>query len=89
MAEGDGAAVGVDSSMFGWCSFSQARTTEAKASLISTASMSSIVSLARSSTVVVAGIGPVNMVTGSTPANAKAWKRARDAGRARSPSPRS
>ena len=43
--------LGLTSSMLGWCSFSQASTTEAKASLISTASMSSSVSLARSSTV--------------------------------------
>ena len=63
--------------MSGWCSFSQASTTEAKASLISIASMSSSVILARSSTVVVAGMGPVSMVIGSTPARAKAWKRAR------------
>src|ERR1700733_984991 len=69
--------LGFTSSMFGWCSFSHASTTEAKASLISTASMSSSVNLARSSTVVVAGIGPVSIVTGSTPARAKAWKRAR------------
>ena len=69
--------LGFTISMLGWCSFSQASTTEAKASLISTASMSSSVSLARSSTVVVAGIGPVSIVTGSTPASAKAWKRAR------------
>ena len=51
--------------------------TEANASLISTRSMSSIVILARSRTLRVAGMGPVSMVTGSTPARAKAWKRAR------------
>ena len=32
---------------------------------------------ARSSTLVVAGIGPVSIITGSTPASAKVWKRAR------------
>ena len=63
--------------MSGWSSRSQARTTEANASLISTRSMSSRVSLARSSTVRVAGIGPVSIVTGSTPARANAWNRAR------------
>ena len=67
--------------MSGWCSLSQASTTDAKASLISTRSMSSSVSLARSSTLVVAGMGPVSIVTGSTPARAKAWKRARGVSR--------
>src|SRR5271154_2778843 len=60
--------LGLTSSMLGWCSFSHASTTEAKASLISTASMSSSVNLARSNTVVVAGGGPVSIVTGATPA---------------------
>ena len=64
-------------SMSGWCSFSQARTTDAKASLISTRSMSARRILARSSTFEVAGIGPVSMVTGSTPARANEWNRAR------------
>ena len=64
-------------SMSAWSSFSQARTTEAKASLISTRSMSSIDILAFSRMARVAGMGPVSMVTGSTPARAKAWKRAR------------
>src|SRR5260370_28308155 len=63
--------------MSGWCSCSQASTTGAKASLISTRSMSSRVSFPRSNALVVAGIGPVSIMTGSTPANANAWKRAR------------
>ena len=58
-------------------SFSQARTTEAKASLISKRSMSSIDRPDFSRALAVAGIGPVSMVTGSTPARAKVWKRAR------------
>ena len=44
-------------SMSGLSSFSQASTTEAKASLISTRSMSSMVIPARSSTFFVAGMG--------------------------------
>src|SRR6476659_1926736 len=60
--------------MSGWCSFSHASTTGANASLISTRSMSSSFMPARSSTLVVAGMGPVSMVTGSTPASANAWK---------------
>jgi hypothetical protein len=63
--------------MSGWCSFSHDRTTEAKASLISTRSMSDSAIFARSSTFSVAGMGPVSIVTGSTPARAKAWNRAR------------
>jgi hypothetical protein len=63
--------------MSGWCSFSQASTTEAKASLISTRSMSSSVSLAFWSTRVVAGMGAVSMMTGSLAATAKVWNRAR------------
>src|SRR5438105_305404 len=63
--------------MSGWCSFSQASTTEANASLISTRSMSDSDILARSSTLSVAGIGPVSIITGSTPARAKVWNRAR------------
>ena len=47
--------------MSGWCSFSQASTTEANASLISTRSMSSSVSPARSRTLSVAGMGPVSI----------------------------
>ena len=50
--------------MSGWCSFSQASTTEAKASLISTRSMSSRASLDFVSTRVVAGMGAVSMMTG-------------------------
>jgi len=64
-------------SMSGWNSFSHASTTEANASLISTASMSPMVSLARSRTFLVAGMGPVSMVTGSAPATAKLTNRAR------------
>ena len=64
-------------SMSGWCSFSHASTTEAKASLTSNRSMSSIDRPDFSSAFAVAGIGPVSMVTGSTPARAKVWKRAR------------
>ena len=63
--------------MSGWCSFSHASTTDANASLISTRSMSSMRQPARSSTLVVAGIGPVSIITGSTPASANVWKRAR------------
>jgi hypothetical protein len=61
----------------GRCSFSQASTTEANASLISMRSMSSSVRPARSRTLRVAGMGPVSMVTGSTPTTVKVWKRAR------------
>ena len=63
--------------MSGWCSFSHASTTGANASLISTRSIWSSVIFARSSTLVVAGIGPVSISTGSTPASANVWKRAR------------
>ena len=76
-------------SMSAWSSFSHASTTEANASLISTRSMSSIVILAFSSTVRVAGMGPVSIVTGSTPAREKAWKRARGVSPRPLPSPRS
>ena len=48
--------------MSGWTSFSQARTTDANASLISIRSMSSRPSLARSRTLAVAGMGPVSMI---------------------------
>ncbi len=48
-------------------SFSQAITTGANASLISTVSMSSIDRPVFSSAYWVAGIGPVNMNTGSAP----------------------
>ena len=63
--------------MSGWSSRSQASTTEAKASLISTTSMSSSASLAFSRTCRVAGIGAVSMISGSLAATAKVWKRAR------------
>jgi hypothetical protein len=69
--------LGFTFSMLGWCSFSQASTTEAKASLISTASMSSRSAWPARAPWSVAGMGPVSMVIGSTPARAKAWKRAR------------
>ena len=75
--------------MSGWCSFSQASTTEANASLISTRSMSSSDSLALASTRVVAGIGAVSMMTGSLAATAKVWNRARGGGPAGRPAPRS
>ena len=64
-------------SILGWNSFSQAKTTEANASLISTMSISDIDNLARSRTLRVAGIGAVNMYRGSSPANEKFTKRAR------------
>ena len=64
-------------SMSGWCSFAHASTTGANASLISTRSISSSVMPARSSTFDVAGIGPVSIITGSTPASANVWNRAR------------
>ena len=64
-------------SMSGWCSFSQASTTEANASLISMRSMSSRDSFDFSSTSVVAGIGAVSMMTGSLAATANVWNRAR------------
>ena len=54
-------------SMSGSSSRRQAATTEAKASLISTRSMSSIFIPFRSSSFRVAGMGPVSMITGSTP----------------------
>ena len=63
--------------MSGWNSRSQASTTEAKASLISTTSMSSSDSLALASTSSVAGMGAVSMICGSLAATAKVWKRAR------------
>ncbi len=63
--------------MSGWCSFSHASTTGANASLISTRSISSIDIPARSSTFAVDGMGPVSINTGSTPATANEWKRAR------------
>ena len=63
--------------MSGCSSRSQANTTDANASLISTRSIWSSVSPARSRTLAVAGIGPVSMVMGSTPARAKLWNRAR------------
>ena len=63
--------------MSGWCSCSQASTTEAKASLISTRSMSSRESFDLASTRVVAGMGAVSMITGSLAATAKVWNRAR------------
>ena len=63
--------------MSGWCSFSHESTTGANASLISMRSISSSVMPARSSTFVVAGIGPVSIITGSTPASANVWNRAR------------
>ena len=53
--------------MSGSSSRRQAASTEAKASLISIRSMSSIDILLRSSSFWVAGIGPVSMITGSTP----------------------
>src|SRR5438552_1722700 len=56
---------------------SHARMTGANASLISTASMSASVSFERSRIARVAGIGPVSMITGSTPPSANVWKRAR------------
>ncbi len=56
---------------------SQAPMTVANASLTSNRSMSSMVIPALSSTLCVAGIGPVSIVTGSTPARANALKRAR------------
>src|SRR5439155_1190696 len=64
-------------SMSGWCSFSHASTTDANASLTSNRSMSSTFRPARCRTFSVAGMGPVSMVTGSTPARAKVWNRAR------------
>src|SRR4051794_30856433 len=63
--------------MSGCSSFSHDSTTEAKASLISVRSMSSIDRPDFSRAFWVDGIGPVSMVTGSTPARAKVWKRAR------------
>jgi hypothetical protein len=51
-------------------SASQARTTEAKASLTSKSPMSSTVRPARLRSAAVAGIGPVSLSTGSTPTNA-------------------
>ena len=51
-------------------SFFHASTTLAKASLISTKSMSSIERPAFSRTFLVAGIGPVSIVIGSVPARA-------------------
>src|SRR5450759_4022592 len=57
-------------------SISQALTTVANASLTSIAPISSSRSPERASAFAVAGIGPVRMVTGSTPASAKVWNRA-------------
>ncbi len=68
---------GFTRAMSGWNSLSQASTTEAKASLISTRSMSSRESFALASTNSVAGIGAVSMIWGSLAATAKVWKRAR------------
>ncbi len=58
-------------------SFCQASTTLAKASFTSKRSMSSMERPLRSRIFCVAGMGPVSMVTGSAPATAKLWKRAR------------
>ena len=66
--------------MSGRYSRSQASTTDAKASLISTRSMSSSDSFALASTSSVAGMGAVSMIWGSLAATAKVWKRARGAG---------
>ena len=60
-----------------WSSFCQASTTDAKASLISTTSMSSSFRPARSSTRVVAGMGAVSMRIGESPASENDTKRAR------------
>jgi len=61
----------------------QARTTEANASLISTTSMSSMVRSVRWSRSRVASIGPVNIITGSTPIRQDAviWARGRSPSR--------
>ena len=58
-------------------SFCQASTTEAKASLISTTSMSSTLRPVRSSSRWVASIGPVSISTGSTPTRQVSTIRAR------------
>src|SRR5438034_10362038 len=63
--------------MSGWSSRSHARTTDAKASLISKRSMSSSRKPAFLRARWVAGIGPVSMMVGSTPASAVATTRAR------------
>ena len=69
--------LGFTFAMSGRYSRSQASTTEAKASLISTTSMSSSDSLALLSTSSVAGMTAVSMIWGSLAATAKVWKRAR------------
>ena len=81
--------LGFTLSMSGRYSRSQASTTDAKASLISTRSMSSSESFALASTSSVAGMGAVSMIWGSLAATAKVWKRARGAGPATTPAPRS
>ena len=63
--------------MSGDSSRCQARTTEAKASLTSIRSKSSIPRPVRSSSLRVAGIGPVSMMTGSTPTVTWSTTRAR------------
>ena len=58
-------------------SFAHANTTGANASFTSNRSMSSALRPLFCNAFAVDGIGPVSMVTGSTPASAKVWKRAR------------
>ena len=69
--------LGFTLSMSGLCALAQASTTEANASLTSKWSMSPTLRPLRSRALAVAGIGPVSMRTGSTPASAKVWNRAR------------
>ena len=66
-------------SMSGSSSRSQASTTELNASLTSIRSMSPIFMPLRSSSFLVAGMGPVSMMTGSTPT--VVWSRIRARGR--------
>src|SRR5674536_226063 len=76
VAECDRAAVRVHRLHVGAGLDLQALTTVANASLTSIAPISSSRSPERASAFAVAGIGPVRMVTGSTPVSAKVWNRA-------------
>ena len=76
-ARGDGAAVGVDLRHVGWCSFSTPGRPRRTPRSPRCGRSRRCPGRSSPGAFAVAGIGPVSMRTGSTPARAKVWNRAR------------